>query len=577
MISFLTDRPIAVLSAIFALIVMGLASTLRLPVSLMPDVEIPEITVKVQGQNQSARELEDALLAPLRRELLQVPELQEIESQTRANVGLIKLRLKHGTSVDYTFLEVNEQIDAAMSRLPRNIERPIVIKASSTDLPVFYINMGIKAQVDSSITDQQFLALSEFAENVIRKRLEQLPEIALVDISGRQFSEIQIRPNLNRMQSLGITQEQLGQILEENNINLGSLLVRDGKYQFNIRLSSKLQTAQDIANVYVKSGDKLFQIKDFASVTIAAQERTGAYLSQGRMAIGMAIIKQADARMATLKEKVAKQIRLFERDYPEISFSLSQDQTQLLDYSIDNLVQSLIWGSIFAFIMLFIFLKDPRAPWLIGLTIPLSVMISLSTFYVFNISINIISLSGLVLGVGLMIDNAIIVIDNIVQKLNSGLDVREACIQGTLEVIRPLLSSALTTSAVFLPLIFLSGVSGALFLDQALTVSIGLGSSLLVSITALPTLFRLLYSENKRVNSPKKPSFFMVGYQSLMNLIWKYPIILGMLILGICLAGIYTGSKINIQKLPKLTQSELILELDWNEPLNINAHVSLVK
>src|SRR5690606_9053687 len=205
-------------------------------------------------------------------------------------------------------------------------------------------------------------------------------------------------------------------------------------------------------------------------------------------------------RMGDLKKALNTLMEYLKQDYPNIDFSITRDQTKLLDYAINNLFQSLLWGMLLAFGIMFFFLKDVKSPLLIGFTIPVSIIVCLLFFQVFGISINIISLSGLILGIGLMIDNSIIVIDNITQFRERGYKLPKACVLGTTEVFKPLLSSVLTTCAVFLPLIFLSGISGALFYDQAMAITIGLFVSLLVSITLLPVLYRLFYLKE----SPKK-------------------------------------------------------------------------
>ena len=301
---------------------MGIVATQSLPVSLMPDIEIPEISVQVMGKNQSARELEDAVVGPLRRELLQVPKLQDISSQTRDGVGVLHLRFAFGASIDYAFLDVNKQLDEAMSRLPRQTTRPHVIKASSTDLPVFFLNLSLK---DSLISEERFLQLSEFAKEVIQKRLEQLTEVALVDITGSSFPEISIIPNLQLMQSLGIREKTIQEALTQNNIQFGNLLVQDGRYQYNIHFSSSISSIEDIENIYLNVKGKLLQLKDIAIIRLQPQARKGMYLSQQKLALGLAIIKQSDARIQDLKKSVARLIEVFEHDYPDIQFSLSQD------------------------------------------------------------------------------------------------------------------------------------------------------------------------------------------------------------------------------------------------------------
>ncbi|MEL6135271.1 MAG: efflux RND transporter permease subunit, partial [Bacteroidota bacterium] len=244
MISFLVKRKVAVLVAAFTLCILGGVATLHLPVSLMPDVEILEITVQINGPNQSAREVEESLTSPLRRALMQTAQLTSITSETRDGVGMIHLRFAYGTEIDYAFLEVNEQVDKAMTKLPQKTRRPNVIKASATDLPVFVLNMSLQ-QPDSTVDGKRLLELSSFAQEVISKRLEQLPEIALVDLTGRLFPEIQITPDLEKIQSLGITQKDIQETLDAYTLNLGSLQVKSGLYVYSVRFASKLQSVEE--------------------------------------------------------------------------------------------------------------------------------------------------------------------------------------------------------------------------------------------------------------------------------------------------------------------------------------------
>ena len=181
MIKFLIQRPIAVLMAFTACFIVGLVTYFTLPVSLLPDIAIPEITVQVSAQNTSARELENTVVKPLRQQLIQVAKLKDMDSETRDGAGIIRLGFDFGTNTDLAFIEVNEKIDAAMNYLPKDAERPKVIKASATDIPVFYLNLTLKSDsAYGKVDERAFLDLCEFAENVIKRRIEQLAEVAMV-------------------------------------------------------------------------------------------------------------------------------------------------------------------------------------------------------------------------------------------------------------------------------------------------------------------------------------------------------------------------------------------------------------
>jgi multidrug efflux pump subunit AcrB len=571
MVKFLIHRPVAVIMTFLAIMMLGLVASRRLPVSLMPDIDIPEVTVTVTRPDVSAREIENSIVTVLRRNLIQVPNLNDLRTESRNGSAVLRLSFEYGTSLNMAFMEVNEKIDAAMNSLPRDIQRPRVIKASATDLPVFMLNLSLKQGGDNQ---ERFLELSEFSETVIKRRIEQLPEVAMADITGQVRREIFVMPEENRMRSLGITENDIRIAIERNNINIGSILVKDGKYLYNLEFSSYLRNLDDVRNILIKAGDRLVTMNDIASIGIRQERPVGFYYNGTGRAVSLAIIKQSTAKMADLERQIEDLLGKLRNDYPQIDFEISQDQTTILDFSLSNLKQNLIAGGTLAFLLMFLFLRDAKSPLLVGLSIPASLVISLLFFHLTGLSVNIISLSGLILGVGMMIDNSIIVTDNICQYVDRGESLSQACIKGTNEVIRPLISSVLTTCAVFLPLIFLSGISGALFYDQAIAITIGLFVSLAVSITLLPTVYRLLYLSGREgavTRFIQKISFRHIeeSYEKGMRFFFRFKT--GMLILFLLLLASVAILFLSVEKekFPKVRHDEIILTIDWNENIDI--------
>ncbi len=579
MVRFLITRPVAVIMTFLAVIMLGIVASGRLPVSLMPEIDIPEITIAVSRPDVSARELENTVVSVLRRNLLQVPGLADIESESRNGSALIRLSFKYGNDINLAFMEVNEKIDGAMNNLPRDLERPRIMKASATDIPVFVLNISLAKGHESN---EKFTELSEFAETVIKKRIEQLPEVAMADITGQIKREIYILPDKKKMVSLRISENDITQAVGINNINIGSILVKDGKYLYNLEFSSYLKEIEDVRNIYIKSGTRLLQLKDFAEIGIRQERPRGMYYSNDTRAISLAIIKESTSKMAGLKSKMAEMVDLFRKDYPQMEFEISQDQTRLLDYSISNLRQSLWAGGTLAFFLMFFFLKDAKSPLIIGFSIPATLVISLLFFYIVGLSINIISLAGLILGIGMMIDNSIVVIENITQWIDKGEKLANACAKGTNEVITPLISSVLTTCAVFIPLIFLSGISGALFYDQAIAIVIGQGVSLIVGITLLPTVYYLLYKNGKEGflgRFVKKISIKGLEdrYEGGMNFFFKYKRTVFATFLAIILLMIWFFFTMEKEKFPAVKQDELVISVDWNENIDAEENLNRIK
>ena len=574
MVKFLLQRPIAVLMAFTACFIVGLVTYFTIPISLLPDIAIPEITIQVSGQNTSARELENTVVKPIRQQLMQVAALRDIQSETRDGAGIIRLSFDFGTNTDLAFIEVNEKIDAAMNYLPREIERPRVIKASATDIPVFCLNLTLKT--DDSET--AFLDLCQFAETVIKRRIEQLPEVAMVDITGILKRQLQIVPDINMLEMAGITLSDLESALSSNNIEPGSMTVRDGYYEYNIKFSTLLRTPEDVQNIYIRKNDRIFQLKELAKVAVVPEKEVGASLSGGKRAVTLAVIKQADENMDNMKEALSEVTDYFATVYPDIEFSISRNQTELLDYTISNLKQNLSLGFLFICIVAILFLGDIKSPAVIGLSMIVSLVISFLFFYMFKMSLNIISLSGLIMALGMMIDSSIIVTENITQYRNKGYSLEEACNKGTSEVITPMLSSTFTTIAVFVPLVFMSGIAGAIFYDQAFAVTVGLMVSYFTGIMLLPVLYKLVYSIpdikhtgfNLRINNLVKEHTLDRFYDAGVDFVFRHKrsnMLFLILMLPLCTLLFYEVPK---SRMPEIDQNELIAHIEWNENIHID-------
>ena len=567
MLDRLLDRRVSVSMVLLVFVVLGVIGIRRLPVSLIPDVDIPYVTVQVTAPDMSAREMDDAVVKPLRQSLVQIGHLKDIRSEAMDGSATMTLTFEEGGDIDYFYIEVNEKIDRAMGSLPR-IERPKVFKASATDIPAFYINMTLK---DGG---GDFLQMSEFAEDVISKRIEQLPEVAMVDISGTADREILVVPDQEALARLGISMGQFENSINSANVVLSNLTIRDGEYHYNVKFRSFAASREDIANVWFTAGDRQLQIKDVAEVLEHEAPRTGLARSDGSQAVVLAVIKQSEARMSELRKGIDEQLGQFAEDYPQVAFTMTRDQTELLDYSIRNLLLNIILAVALVCVVIFLFMKDFRSPLLVAMTIPVSLVISVFVFYLIGLSINIISLSGLLLGVGMMVDNTIVLTDNITARWQKGEALRSAVVDGTREVLGAMLSSVLTTCAVFIPLVFLNGLAGELFYDQAMAVATVLLVSYVITVVVMPVYYWALYRKMPefRPHSALAKIRFDGGlrwYDRTVSwalshkwLAWALPLA--------CLAVIAVcGVGMSKEKLPPITYTDAILKVDWNEPVTL--------
>ncbi|MFR9620230.1 MAG: efflux RND transporter permease subunit [Rikenellaceae bacterium] len=578
MIKHLIDRPIAVTMSVIAVMVLGIVSINYLPISLMPDIDIPQMTVQVSDPGASVREI-NASLKPLKNQLTQVVGLQSITSEAKSDAGTIFMTFDPGSNIDMIFIEVNEKIDRSMSS-NEDMERPKVMKASATDIPAFYLNLTLRdgeKPRDGKLPEagSEFSQLSIFANDVVLKRIEQQKEVAMVDISGVVTSELLCIPDYDKLTSMGEDVDLLENAITSNNVQLGALSIKDGVNRYNIHFDSTIQTKEDIENIYINHNGRVYKFDELCEVVERTAKRNGLVRSDGENAVTMAIIKQSDAKMEALQKSIDLLLKDLRKEYPEVKFDLTRDQTQLLTYSINNLKNNLLMGSLLACFIIFFFMKDFRSPLLIIITIPLALIVTMLAFHAFGITLNIISLSGLVLGVGMMVDNSIIVIDNIMQRWEEGFELKEAIAKAVGEVFTPMLSSVLTTCSVFLPLIFLSGVAGALFYDQAMAVTIALFSSLFVSVLAIPVYFFQLYkgkgvrTENAFMAKVSNINYY-APYEFAMKAVLRHRG-LSFIFFLLTIPSIYfVYTRIEKSSLPYIHHNDAIMTIDWNMGISLD-------
>ncbi len=566
MLQYLIHRPIAVFMSLLAVLILSVVFVRDVPISMLPDIDIPRMVIQIDADDLDARSMENTIVRPIRNQLLQLTGLKNINSQSRNGSATIDISLAYGKDINLSFIEVNEKIDQLMYLLPRDLKRPRIIKTTVSDLPVYQI--AVIPRDTSLITP---LELSTFCENTISRRLEQLDEIAFVDMHGYAEAQILVSPDQALLQGLGIDIDLLAAAIQGANVELGNVILKDGSYEYNVRLSSKLTTIQDVENIIISANDQRYPLKALALVQTLPYRQRGAYLYENQDGISMTIRKQADANNFSLKDNMDLLLEEFEQDYPLVSFHIVDDQSSILKASFESLQSSLLYGMLFSVIIMFFFFREWRLALMIAVVVPVSLLISLLFFYIFDISINVISLSGLILGIGLMIDNAIITIENIRQfQLQHKPD--DAVVLGSNEVIRPLISSALTTCSVFLPLILLSGLAGSLFYDQAFSVTIALLSSLLVSYFIIPVLvYTFIKPKPERATASHKT------HHRLMDFIirWRWIFIL-LFFAFIALTAVLIPS-LKTQTFPEMTIRSVSLSIDWNEQISLQENKRRIK
>ena len=568
MLHFLFQRPIAVGMTLLALLAASVVAFFQLPISLLPDMDVPQITIMVRSPNSPPEEVEQNILRPIRESMLTLNSIRSIESIANQESGTISLLLNYGTDIDLSYIEANEKIDRLASFLPSNSERPLVVKNNISDIPIARIQV-LPAR------EEDLPEISKLALLVLKRRLEQIDGIGMVDISGTQEMIIRVAPKYEMLHSLGLTESDITRAIEKANIEIGSLSVRDGNYRYYLKMSSRLTDPETLGTLPIKipNGSSIIQLKEIASVYSEAERPNGFHIFNDQTGIVINLHKQARARMPEVMPKIYEIVDLFRSDYPTVAFEVTQDQSLLLKLSINNLSQALLWGGVFAFLVLFLFSGGWREPVVMGIVLPVSLVLCFLLFYLFDLSLNIISLSGLALGLGMLVDNSIVVIDNITLKRRQGHLLFESCVEGTGEMVAPLVGSALTNLVVFIPIVFLSGITGALFYDQAMAVTCILFVSMFCTFIFVPLLY-LLLNRNRPLSNTEDSRIFnwlKSRYHTSFLWVWNHKIFTlsaFLLLIPTCLVLLLFLPK---QGFPNIERIDTVLEIEWNEPIEITA------
>lgn len=573
MVRYLIQRPIAVLITFAALVIAGLALIKKVPVSLLPNVDVPQIIIRINYPNTAASVLEQNIIDPLRENLVNISNLKNIESRSANHTGLLYLTFEYGTRMNLAYIEVNEKLDRLTNSLPRDMPRPQVMRINTSDIPVIRVQVIPKAGAS-------YLEVSALTEKVLKKRLEQLEGVSLVDINGKQQGIITVTPNKETLNALGINESYITQTIKNANTDLGGLSIKDGQYRYFVKLLNVLENVTAIERLPVRLNDgTVITLNKLAKVQQEPEKQTGYHLYNGKESLVITVQKQPDSRMNELVPKVQEAVELFKKDYPQVDFALTQDQTFLLDAGISNLVQDLIYGGVLTVLLLFMFLGNWASPTLMSISIPLSLIITFIFFYLFNISFNIISLSGLALGIGMLIDNSIVVIDNITRKRINGMDMLESSVQGTNEVITPVISQVLTTVAVYAPLILLSGMAGSLVFDQAIGLTISLGVSLLVAFVLAPLLYKMFLKTPPEKLKEDTIFFKWVskGYHKMITHILRFKLLYFIITIMLMPIGFWLATKITVSALPAIEKKESLVAIDWNAPIDAQENLRRLK
>lgn len=485
----LLNRPVTAFMLVLATFIFGYIALRDLSVDLLPDIETPSLMVQTQWSGASAREVESRINEPMEGVLSTIPGLKSVQSFSRQGQSIIALEFEWGRDMNLSFLNTREKLDQVRFMIPDQAERPQLIYTTPADEPVAVLSINPTGQQDPDFATR--LELKRWAEQVLTRRLEQVNGIAQAVLVGAIVPEVHIRFNQENIDRYGLSTNTISNVIQQANVFSASGELRDGWYRYSLTIQSRIQSLEDIGRIPLlrtQGGERIITLNDVAEITFDEQEPTSFAQLDGNQTLTVLVKKDYGTNTVSVYEELLPILDEMREQFPGISIEVLQENATYISNSISNLLQTLAYGGILAFLILFLFLNDPRMPFTIGIAIPVSIFLTFFVMYLGGVQLNIISLSGLTLGIGLLVDNAIVVLENINRYRDAGHKILESARRGTKEIALAITASTFTTISVFLPLLFLGGFEGAFFRDQAFTLSISLLASLLVAIGILPVL-----------------------------------------------------------------------------------------
>jgi HAE1 family hydrophobic/amphiphilic exporter-1 len=504
---FSIRRPVTVFMACLILVLLGGIAFVRLPVDLMPDTVYPTISVRAEYPGVAPEEMENLVARPLEEAFNSAPGVKEISSTSSEGSTFVRVSFDYGVNLDEAANELRIRLDRRRSSLPEDMEPPIMYKYDVSQYPIMFLTVAAK-----NLDPKQ---LRHFVEKQMQYRLERVPGVAQFTVRGGLRREIHVDLDLRKLRALNLSVSQVVRVVREENLNRPVGPVREGRFELLLRSQGEFQNLDQIRNLVVTTrGGVPVYMRDIANVEDSHEEIRQMVSVNGSPAVRLFVYKQSGANTVEVADAVWEEVARIHKDYPNISISSTGDTSTFIKAAINNVKNSALQGGALAVIVLLLFLRSFSSMLIIGIAIPFSVISTFVLMHQAGFTLNTVSFGGLALGVGMLVDNAIVVLENIFRHREKGRSPMEAAIVGSRQVGLAVTASTLTTVAVFVPVLFMRGSSAVTFQQLAYVVSFSLFCSLMVALTLIPVLCSKFLgggSESKKKAGVLKAVYDSVG------------------------------------------------------------------
>jgi HAE1 family hydrophobic/amphiphilic exporter-1 len=509
------DRPIATSMVFLIIIIIGILGFRYLPVDLLPPIEYPQLTVATEYPNVGPEEIETIITERIENALAGVPGVERVRSSSQEGSSRVTLEFAQGVDVDVAANDVRAALDRVRDEIPPEAEPPRIWKFDPNNFPIVIVG----ANSDMNLAD-----LTIVLDREITKRFEQIDGVGSIDIWGGINREVKVDIIRDRLIASGLSTEQVQQAIANENANLPGGNVNSGVQRLYVRTLGEYKSIEEIANTVITTVDnKPIRVKDVAEVKFGYQDLDRVVTIDEKPMVRFGIRKQTGANTVAVAEQIREEVERINAERNDLNLFVTTDQSDFIQSSIDNVQSSAMWGALLAVVVLYVFFRNGSSTFIIAVSIPISIIATFALLYFNDLTLNQMSFGGLALGVGLIVDNAIVVLENIIRlREEEGKDLKSSALIGTKQVAGAIIASTLTTSVIFLPVVFMQTISGLLFKQLALVVVFALVCSLLVALTLVPMLSSRFLSVKATQKGKAKMSAFQKFFQKLENTYSEY-------------------------------------------------------
>ncbi|SFE10529.1 hydrophobic/amphiphilic exporter-1, HAE1 family [Lentibacillus persicus] len=483
-------RPVGVIMIVLAILALGTISLRNLNVDLFPEIDLPIAVVATSYQDAAPEEVENLISRPIESSVSSVEGIQTVQSQSQAGSSLVMMMFDTGTNLDQALLNVRESIDQVKGMLPEDAGDPSVLRFNPNQMPIMWVGL----------TGDEASKLTQVADNQVVPFFERQGGVASVTVEGAENREIQLILDQAKLQQYGVNAQTITQALNSSSQSSSAGVVEKGAQDLQLRVTGGFDSVEAIENTLVQTQTgETVHIDELANVKDTFTDSSGETLVNGDQAVVLSIMKQTDANTVEVANNINDSMEEIEGELPSgLSTDVVVDTSEYINMSIKSVAQNILIGGVISFLILLLFLKSLRATIVIGLSIPIAIISTFTLMYFTGETLNVLTLGGLALGLGMMVDSSIVILEHIYSYRQRGYSLTQSAIKGASELAPAVIASTTTTLVVFLPMVFVDGIASDMFTPLALTVSFALIASLVAAVTLVPMLSSKLLAKATR-------------------------------------------------------------------------------